>query len=95
MIQPLSRRAFGATLGAAALAAAIPKPALAQSPLKLKMVLNWRYQGPQCWFFLAQDNGYLKEAGLDVTMDQGNGSGAAVGSVASGSYDLGFGDINA
>jgi NitT/TauT family transport system substrate-binding protein len=95
MIQSLSRRAFGAGLGAAALAAAFPKPALAQSPLKLKMVLNWRYQGPQCWFFLAQDNGHLKEAGLDVTMDQGNGSGAAVGSVASGSYDLGFGDINA
>jgi len=28
-------------------------------------------------------------------MDQGNGSGAAVGQVAGGAYDVGFGDINA
>ena len=44
---------------------------------KLKMVLNWKYQGPQGWFFLADDRGYFKAAGLDVTMDQGNGSGCA------------------
>ncbi len=59
------------------------------------MVLNWRYQGPQGFFFLAQDKGYLRQEGLEIEMDQGNGSGAAVGAVASGSYDLGFGDINA
>ena len=68
-------------------------PAAAQT--KLKMVLNWKYQGPQGWFFLAQDKGYFKEEGLDVTMDQGNGSGAAVPLVANGTYDIGFGDINA
>ena len=28
-------------------------------------------------------------------MDQGNGSGAAVGHVAGGAYDVGFGDVNA
>lgn len=94
MSHPPTRRLFGRAIGAAALAAALPRPAVAQSPLKLKMVLNWRYQGPQGWFFLAQDRGYLREAGLEVAMDQGNGSGAAVGSVASGSYDIGFGDIN-
>lgn len=70
-------------------------PASADEPTKLKMVLNWKYQGPQGWFFLAQDRGYFKEEGLDVTMDQGNGSGAAVPLVANGTYDVGFGDINA
>ena len=68
-------------------------PAAAQT--KLKMVLNWKYQGPQGWFFLADDRGYFKAAGLEVTMDQGNGSGAPIPLVASGSYDVGFGDINA
>ncbi len=82
-------------VGAGALAAALPAPAIAQSLTKLKMVLNWRYQGPQAWFFLAEDKGYFREAGLEIIMDQGNGSGAAVGAVAGGSYDLGFGDINA
>ena len=62
---------------------------------KLKMVLNWKYQGPQGWFFLADDRGYFKAAGLDMTIDQGNGSGAPIPLVANGTYDVGFGDINA
>jgi NitT/TauT family transport system substrate-binding protein len=89
----LTRRTLLATTAAAAgLAAA---PLRAQDMLPVKMILNWRYQGPQGWFFLAQDNGYFEEAGVEMTMDQGNGSGAAVGSVAGGGYDMGFGDINA
>lgn len=68
-------------------------PVYADTPLR--MVLNWSYQGPQAWFFLAQERGYFAEEGLDLTIDQGSGSGAAVGSVASGTYDVGFGDINA
>ncbi len=68
-------------------------PADAQT--KLKLVLNWKYQGPQGMFFLADDRGYFKAEGLDVTLDQGNGSGAAVPLVANGTYDVGFGDINA
>jgi NitT/TauT family transport system substrate-binding protein len=71
----------------------VATPAAAQT--KLKMVLNWKYQGPQGWFFLADDRGYFKAEGLEVTMDQGNGSGAAVPLVANGTYDIGFGDINA
>lgn len=95
MNRPLTRRSLGLALGAGALAAALPRPAIAQAATRLRMVLNWRYQGPQGWFFLAEDKGYLREAGIELVMDQGNGSGAAVGAVASGSYDLGFGDINA
>lgn len=70
-----------------------PAPAAAQT--KLKMVLNWKYQGPQGWFFLAEDRGYFKKAGIDIQMDQGNGSGAPIPLVANGTYDVGFGDINA
>jgi NitT/TauT family transport system substrate-binding protein len=81
----------------AAIGIAIPLvsavPAAAET--KLKMVLNWKYQGPQGWFFLAQDRGYFKKAGIDITMDQGNGSGAPIPLVANGTYDVGFGDINA
>lgn len=95
MTHAISRRRFTLAAGAAALASALPRPALAQAPTRLKMILNWRYQGPQGWFFLADDRGYFREEGLEIVMDQGNGSGAAVGAVASGSYDIGFGDINA
>ena len=67
----------------------------AQADTKIRLVLNWKYEGPQGMFFLAQDRGHFKQAGLDVTFDQGNGSGAAVPQVANGAYDMGFGDINA
>ena len=77
---------FGLTAGLAA-------PARADTPLKV--VLNWKFEGPQGMFFLAQDRGYFKAEGIDPTFDQGNGSGAAVPLVANGSYDIGFGDINA
>lgn len=90
----LTRRRFSA-LGLAAAATGLAAPAIAQGTTRMKMILNWTYQGPQAWFFLAQDNGYFAQAGIEMTMDQGNGSGAAVGQVASGAYDVGFGDVNA
>jgi NitT/TauT family transport system substrate-binding protein len=67
----------------------------AEAPTKLKLVLNWKYQGPQGIFFLAEDRGYFKAEGIDITIDQGNGSSAPIALVANGTYDVGFGDINA
>ncbi len=78
-----------------AAAGSLATPALAQSRTRLKMVLNWRWQGPQGMFFLAEDRGYFRAAGLDVAIDQGDGSAAAITKVASGAYEVGFGDINA
>ena len=34
--------------------------AAAQADTKIKLVLNWKYEGPQGMFFLAQDRGYFK-----------------------------------
>jgi NitT/TauT family transport system substrate-binding protein len=87
LVQPI---ALLMSAGAMALAAA---PAAAQTPIKL--VLNWKYEGPQAWFFLAQDKGYFKAEGLDVEIDQGEGSAASIPKVAAGAYQAGFGDINA
>ena len=79
----------------ASAAATLASPALAQSRTRLKLVLNWRWQGPQGMFLLAEDRGYFRAAGIDVTIDQGEGSAASVTKVATGAYDVGFGDINA
>ncbi len=78
-----------------AAAAMLPAVAQAQAPTPIKVVLNWKYQGPQAWFFVAQDKGYFKAEGLDVTIDQGEGSAASITKVAAGAYQAGFGDINA
>ncbi|MFM7341134.1 MAG: ABC transporter substrate-binding protein, partial [Betaproteobacteria bacterium] len=58
----------------------------------IKFQLDWRFEGPSALFLLPVAKGYFKDAKLDVTVDAGNGSGAAVTRVASGTYDMGFAD---
>ena len=91
----LGRRAMLAAGGAMLAAPAFVPMALAQARTRIKLVLNWRWQGPQGLFFLAEERGYFREAGIDIAIDQGDGSAAAITKVASGAYDAGFGDINA
>ncbi len=91
----ITRRSALALAAAVAIASPLAPAAPAAAETKIKMVLNWKYQGPQGMFFLADDRGYFKAEGLDVTFDQGNGSGAPIPLVANGTYDVGFGDINA
>lgn len=62
---------------------------------QLSMILNTFYSGPQAWFFLAADHGYFAEAGLDVTFIEGDTLANAVPKVASGAFDIGYGDMNA
>lgn len=88
------KRLITASLAACVLALASHAPA-ASAQTKLKLILNWKYQGPQAWFFIAQDKGYFKAEGLEVEIDQGEGSAASIIKVASGAYNVGFGDINA
>src|SRR5437762_13408511 len=75
--------------------ALLSSQAQAQSPVKIKFVLDWKYQGLHAWYLMAQDKGYYKAEGLEVEIDQGEGSAAAVTKVAAGAYSAGFGDINA
>src|SRR6187455_3717222 len=60
-----------------------------------KFTLGWKTQGSDAAFFYAKDNGFFKEEGLNVVIDQGEGSGATVTRIMSGAYDAGFGDVNA
>jgi NitT/TauT family transport system substrate-binding protein len=96
---PTSRRTALAILGGGIAAASVAgvswRVLVPKRSIPLRFILNWKYQGPQGWFFLAQDRGYFAREGTELTFDQGDGSAAAVPKVASGAYDLGFGDINA
>lgn len=76
--------AFGTlTLGSAA---------FAQTPVKF--TLDWKFEGPAAPFVVAIDKGYFKAEGLDVTIDTAGGSLEPLNRLASGTYDMGFGDIN-
>jgi NitT/TauT family transport system substrate-binding protein len=72
-----------------------PIGAAAQEPVKIRFMLDWKYQGIHAYAFWAQEKGYFKAEGLDVEIDQGSGSAATVTRIASGAYDAGFGDMNA
>jgi len=61
----------------------------------IKFQLDWRFEGPAALFLTPLAKGYFKAAGLNVVVDAGNGSGAAVNRVASGAYDMGFADLAA
>jgi NitT/TauT family transport system substrate-binding protein len=54
--------------------------------------LNWMAGGPNAGFAAAVAEGYYKDAGLDVTLVQGNGSGNTSQLVASGQAKIGYAD---
>ncbi len=82
-----------ATAALAVLLGAVSSPlAWAQEPVR--MILNWRMEGPNAPFFLAEDRGFFREEGITIRMDPGEGSSAPIGRIAAGTYDAGFGDIN-
>jgi NitT/TauT family transport system substrate-binding protein len=64
-------------------------------PRRLRMILNTFYSGPQAWFFLAADRGYLRDEGIGLEFTEGDTAANAVPKVASGGYDAGYGDMNA
>jgi NitT/TauT family transport system substrate-binding protein len=62
----------------------------AQTPVTFQ--LNWMAGGPNAGFASALQQGYYKDAGLDVTIVQGNGSGNTAQLVANGRAQLAYAD---
>ncbi len=65
----------------------------------LRMQLNTFYSGPQAWFFLADERGYLREEGLAIDFTEGDTAANTIPKMAAhagpGGFDVGYGDINA
>lgn len=76
--------ASGIAFASSAFAAAAATPVTFQ--------LNWVAGGPNAGFAAAVAEGYYKDAGLDVTLVQGNGSGNTAQLVASGRAQIAYAD---
>jgi NitT/TauT family transport system substrate-binding protein len=89
-----SRRQFLRHAGIAASFSAIPfaRSARAQTKRQVTLRLDWLYQGPNAGFLIAQDKGFYEQAGLNVEIGPGKGSGSTAQIVASKAAQFGFAD---
>jgi NitT/TauT family transport system substrate-binding protein len=87
-----SRQGLRSLLAGLGLTVVLTGAASAQTPIKFS--LDWKFEGPAAPFTVAMDRGYFKAEGLDVTIDTAPGSLEPLNRVASGTYDMGIGDIN-
>jgi NitT/TauT family transport system substrate-binding protein len=62
---------------------------------KIKMTLDWRFEGQTSFMWLGLARGYFQKEGLDVQVDAGSGSTAAIQRIHTGAYDMGLGDTSA
>jgi len=83
-------RTIGILAGAAI--AALAPLATASAADKLTMIMNWRADSAHLGFALAQKQGLYAAEGLEVTLQEGRGSGVAAQQVATGQSDIGYAD---
>jgi NitT/TauT family transport system substrate-binding protein len=62
---------------------------------KVALSLDWVVNGTHAGYFVAKEKGFYKDAGLDVTISRGFGSGDTVKRVANGSATFGIADSGA
>ncbi|WP_298723934.1 ABC transporter substrate-binding protein [uncultured Ferrovibrio sp.] len=91
----ISRRGLAYAAAGLALTLGLGVTDAAEAQTKLKFTLDWAFQGPTSAFLLAEQKGYYKAEGIDITIDAGQGSAGALQRVATGAYEMGYADINA
>jgi len=96
MLKPnLSRRSVLAAAAGLGCLSVGPKAATQGNGTRVRLLLNTSFSGPQAWFLLADDLGYFRREGIELEMTPGSGAYTAAPRVAAGSFDFGYGDINA
>lgn len=83
-------REVGVAAAMGLLASVWSMPAQAQ---KVSLLLDWAWIPYHTVFLIAQDRGFYKEAGLDVTIEQGRGSATTTVVVGQGTFDMGHVNI--
>jgi NitT/TauT family transport system substrate-binding protein len=89
------RSLFGVGVRALALATALAlTPGALAETTNVKIMMDWIIQGTHAPFFIAQQKGYFKDAGVTVdAIDAGKGATNVAVSVAGGAYQFGWVDM--
>jgi NitT/TauT family transport system substrate-binding protein len=78
-------------MGVVALVAGLGMAGAAHAVDKVRLRLNWMYYGSHAGFALGKDKGYYSDAGIDLDIRSGNGSGSAHRLVANGDSTFSYG----
>lgn len=70
-------------------------PAQSLADDKLSLRLDWIPNGSHAPFFLAEQKGWFRKAGLDVTIEDGTGSVVTIQLVGAGQFDVGHANLSA
>lgn len=84
-----------ATAGLLLLLGSAPHGAGAADLTPVRFSLDWAYQGYHAPWVLAADRGFFAKQGLAVKTERGFGVTDTIAKLASGTYDIGFADVNA
>jgi NitT/TauT family transport system substrate-binding protein len=61
---------------------------------RIKMTLDWRFEGQTSFMWLGLQRGYFQQEGLEVQVDAGTGSAAGIQRIHTGAYDVGLADMS-
>jgi NitT/TauT family transport system substrate-binding protein len=78
---------------AAALAASLVSPVMAQGKDKVILMLNWYTYSEHAPFYFGKEKGYFDAEGIDLDIQEGRGSAVTVQAVAAGSATFGYVDV--
>jgi NitT/TauT family transport system substrate-binding protein len=70
------------------LALVAASPVAAQPLTPVKVLLDWAWLPYHAPFLIAQEKGYYKEAGLEVSLEQGRGSATTALLLSQGNFDI-------
>ncbi|MBA3527410.1 MAG: ABC transporter substrate-binding protein [Sphingomonas sp.] len=86
-------RHLALTAALAGLAPLSTTVALAQESTDVSFILNWIAGGDHAPYYYALQEGWFKDAGLNLTIEQGKGSALAVQRTAIGNNNIGLADL--
>ncbi|MEQ9591541.1 MAG: ABC transporter substrate-binding protein [Cyclobacteriaceae bacterium] len=90
-----SRRKFLINMSAIGAISMLPRCSFVREDKELKLLLNSGISGPQAFFFVASDKGYLNDIGVKMEYAAGSGAAASVPRIIPEGFDFGYGDLNA